>query len=101
MSKEIPTLIFYSLVLVTMVLQLIMWYKRNKFFRTTRTTTDSKIANLGTLLEIVIPVRLTRTPDKTFAPLRKSAVTASNYWIVSLLLTLIVPIILFILTELV
>jgi len=82
-----------------MVLQIIMWYKRGKFLRTINTTADSKIGKLGTMLQVVIPLRLTTSPDGQFKNLRKAAVTASNYWIVSLLLTLIVPIILFNLTQ--
>jgi hypothetical protein len=57
------------------------------------------IEEFGTMLQIVIPARLTSVTCGQFENLRKSAATASYYWIVSLLSTLIVPIILFNLTK--
>jgi hypothetical protein len=71
-----------------------MWYKRNKFIRAIKATTTSKIEELATMLQVVIPVRLRSVDGGQFENLRKSAVTVSNFWIVSMLLTLIVPIIL-------
>ena len=100
MSQEIATGTFYALTVVTGVLQLVMWYRRHKFLRTIKgPNSNSKIEELETMLQIVIPIRLTSVKDGQFENLRKSAVTASNYWILSLLLTLIVPIILFNLTK--
>lgn len=99
MSQEIATGTFYFLVTVTLVLQIIMWYKRDKFLRTIKTDPDSKIEKLGTMLRTVIPVRLPMTPNGQFENLRRRAVKVSNYWIVSLLLTFIVPIILFNFTK--
>lgn len=100
MSQEIATGTFYILTIVTVVLQLVMWYKRNKFLRTIKDSkNNSKIEELETMLRVVIPIRLTSGKGGQFENLRKSAVTASNYWILSLLLTLIVPIILFNLTK--
>jgi hypothetical protein len=91
---------FYMLIFVTVVLQLIMWHKRNKFLRMIKGQTNhSKIEKLETILRVVIPIRLTSTEGGQFENLRKSAVAASNYWIVSLLLTIIAPIILFNLTK--
>jgi hypothetical protein len=96
MSQEIATGTFYILTIVTVILQLVMWYKRNKFLRTIKEQkTNSKIEEIETMLRVVIPIRLSGVKGGQFENLRKSAVTASNYWIASLLLTLIVPIILF------
>src|SRR5687767_10891462 len=100
MNLEIATGTFYILIIVTVVLQFVMWYKRNKFLRTIKgSKNNSKIEELETMLRVVIPIRLTNVKDGQFENLRKSAVIASNYWIVSLLLALMVPIILFNLTK--
>ena len=100
MSQEITTGTFYILAIVTMVLQVIMWYRRNKFLRTIkRPKANSKIEELETMLRVIIPIRLTNVKGGQFENLRKSAVIATNYWKVSLLLTFIVPIILFNLTK--
>jgi len=55
-----------------------MWYKRNKFLRTIKEqTTNSKIEEPGTMLQVVIPVRLTSVTGGQFENLRKSAVIGS------------------------
>jgi hypothetical protein len=96
MSQEIATGTFYLLTMVTLALQLVMWYTRSKFLRTIKgQKNNSKIEELETMLRVVIPIHLTNVNGGQFENLRKSAVTASNCWIASLLLTLIVPIILF------
>jgi hypothetical protein len=96
MSQEIATGTFYLLTIVTVVLQFVMWHKRSKFLRTIRgQKTTSKFEEMETMMRVIIPIRLTRIKGGQFENLRKSAVTASNYWIVSLAVTLILPIILF------
>ena len=106
MNQEIVTGTFYILVGVTIVLQFIMWYKRNKFLRTIKgqqgkliNFKGSRIEEMGTMLQIMIPVKLDIVHGGHLVELRKSAVKASNYWILSLLLTLILPIILINLTK--
>src|SRR5687768_2430309 len=106
MSQEIATGTLYILVMVTMVLQFVMWYRRNKFLRTIKgqqgkliNFKGSRIAEMGTMLQVVIPFKLDIVQGGQLEELRKSAVKASNYWIVSLILTLILPIILFNLTK--
>jgi hypothetical protein len=106
MSQEIATGTAYILVMVTMVLQFFMWYRRNKFLRTIKgqqgkliNFKGSRVEELGTMLRIVIPVKLDNVDGGQIEELRKSAVKASNYWIISLLVTIILPIISFNLTK--
>jgi hypothetical protein len=106
MNQEIATGTFYILVIVTLVLQIIMWYRRNKFLRTVKGQRGQiinfkgpRIEELGTMLQTVFPVKLDNVQDGQLQELRKSAVKASNYWMVSLFLTLILPIILSNLTK--
>jgi hypothetical protein len=105
MNQEIATGTFYILAILTFTLQLLMYYRRGKFLRTSKGQREiinfkgRKIEELVTLLRIVIPVKLTSVKDGQLEQLRKSAVTASNYWIVSLLLTFVLPLILFNLTK--
>ena len=104
MNQEIATGTFYILAILTVTLQFLMYCRRGKFLRTSKgqgqiiNFKGSKIEELATLLRIVIPVKLTSVKDVQLEQLRKSAVTASNYWIVSLLLTFVLPLILFNLT---
>jgi uncharacterized membrane protein YbjE (DUF340 family) len=94
MSDEIASLVFFVFFCLTFILQLIMWYKRGRFLKRTRAQkTFSRIEEMETMLQIIIPIKLAGVYGKQFESLRKSAVAASNYWIVSLLLTIIIPII--------
>ena len=106
MSQEIATWTFYILVIVTMVLQIIMWYRRNKFLRTIKGQQGQlinfkgpQLEELGIMLQIVFPVKLDKVKEGRLQELRKSAVKASRYFLISLLVTLILPIILFNLTD--
>lgn len=99
MRQEIATGTFYILVTVTMVLQFVMWYRRNKFLRTLNAQQAKlingkrlRISELGTMLKIIIPVKLDTVHGGQIEELRKSAVKASNYWVVSLILTVFLPI---------
>ena len=106
MSQEIATGAFYVLVMVTMALQFVMWYRRNKFLRMIKgqqgqliNFKGSRIMEMETMLQIIIPVKLDIVHGGQLEDLRTSAVRASNYWVASLMLTLILPIILFNLTK--
>ncbi len=101
MSGEITTIFFYILCFLTVTLQAIMWYTRSRFLKaiSERGLPGSKLADLETMLRIVIPIKLNKVNDQGTEQLRRSAVKASNYWLISLLLTLILPPILFGLTN--
>jgi hypothetical protein len=106
MSQEIATTTFYILVIVTVVLQIIMYYKRNKFLRTIKgqhghviNFKGSQIEEMWMLLQIVFPIKLDTVQGGQLQELRKSAVKATNHWIVSLIFTLTLPIILFTLIK--
>jgi len=106
MNQEIATWTFYILAIVTMLLQVDMWFKRNKFLRTIKGQAGpivnfrgSSMEELGIMIQIVFPLKLDTAHTEPMEELRKSAVKASRYWIVSLLLTLILPILLFNLTT--
>lgn len=49
---------------------------------------------VGAILLIVLPLKLDVVKEKPLCELRKSAVKVSNYWIASLVSTLILPIVL-------
>jgi hypothetical protein len=101
MSNEIATWIFYILVMVAMVLQVFMWHKRSRFLRAakerqlTNLNRSSRVENFEIMLLTVIPTKLRAVSGGQFEELRKSAVKATNYWIVSLMLMLLLPILLF------
>lgn len=99
MNQEIATGTFYALIVATLALQFAMCYKRSRFLRSIKVRTGqklkgSKIEALRTMLRIVIPVKL-HPGGGHLEALRKSAVRVSIYWMISLALTLIVPVIIF------
>ena len=106
MSSGITTATFYVLILVTMVLQLTMYFKRAKFLKTHRGLSGLKtnlmrpgIQDFGTIMQIIFPVKLANVQDGQLAELRKSATRFSTYWIISLLTTLTLPILIYNLLE--
>lgn len=106
MASTITTMTFYTLAIVTVVLQLTMYFKRAEFLRTIKKPEGLKtnlkgfvIQDLGTMLQIIFPVKLESTQNGQMNELRKSATKFSTYWIISLLTTLILPILIFKLLE--
>ena len=106
MSSGITTISFYILILVTIVLQLTMYFKRAKFLKTVRGLSGLKtnlmrrgIQDFGTIMQIIFPVKLPNVQDEQLAELRKSATRFSTYWIISLLAALTLPILIYNLLE--
>jgi magnesium-transporting ATPase (P-type) len=98
MNQEIATMAFFVLVLITVLLQFIMWNRRRTFLRALETP-KSRFEELTMMLEIIIPIKLRSAGNNPqLDVLRKSAVKASIYWMISLLLTFLIPVILFRLT---
>jgi hypothetical protein len=78
-----------------------MYIDRAKFIRTLKRhktnsidTNGSRIEQLGQMMQIFLPIKLESTTDEKIDELRISAIKSSRYWIVSLLTTLILPILL-------
>lgn len=100
MTPEIITVTFYILVIITITLQLIMYFERARFLRTLQGQPviafrrEATIRELTTKLRIWFPTKLPRASDPRLEELRRSAVNASNYWMISLSVTLIIPAIL-------
>jgi hypothetical protein len=105
MTSTIATVLFFVLALVTIALQLMMYADRAKFLKTIKgqkglfSFSGSSIDRLATMMQIVFPVKLEIATDEKLNKLRESAVKTSRYWMISLLATLMLPIILFKLLE--
>jgi hypothetical protein len=106
MSSTIVTGTFYILIMVTVMLQLTMYLKRAKFIRTLKERdrlslklNGPGIQGLGTMMQIILPVKLENVQDGQLNELRKSANKVSIYWMISLLTTMTVPILLYKLLE--
>jgi len=104
MSSGITTMTFFILTLVTVSLQLTMYFKRAKFLNTFKrqrglTTNSRGIQDFGTMIQVIFPVKLENIQDGQLGELRKSAIKFSTYWVISLLATLTVPILLYKLLE--
>lgn len=101
MTSTITTVSFFVLALVTMALQLMMYVDRAKFLRTLKgqkglfSLSGSSIDRFGTMMQIIFPVKLEIVTDEKLNKLRESAVNSSRYWVISLFVTLTVPILLF------
>jgi hypothetical protein len=55
----------------------------------------SGIDRLGTVIQIIFPVKLEIVKDEKLNKLRESALRSSRYWMISLFVTLTLPILLF------
>jgi hypothetical protein len=106
MSFEIATITFYILVFVTVTLQLSMHFRRAKFLRAIKeqqgpliNLKGPRIERFVIMLQIFLPIKLATGNTEAHENLRKSAVRASIYWVISMLLTFILPVILFNLTD--
>jgi len=102
MSSEITTWTFYILFLVTIMLQMTRYSTRAKFFTALNRKSGLRInlkgvrvEDLRTAIQIVFPVRLESVQDEHLNELKKTATKFSTYWIISLLTTLILPILMY------
>jgi len=102
MSSGITAMTFYILMLVTLTLQMTMYFKRAKFLKTLKglsgLKTKSKglgVQDLGTMMQIIFPVKLESVQDGQLKELRESATKVSAYWVISLLSTLTLPILMY------
>lgn len=97
--KEIETVTFYALLLVTVILQLTMYFERARFLKTLKGKSALRvkplglpILDLGIMIQIVFPVRLEKVESQPLIGLRAAATKYTTYWIISLSITLVLPI---------
>lgn len=102
MSSTITTITFLILTLVTVFLGLMMSLDRAKFVRTLKGQTGffSNLTRSGpdeflTMIQIYLPIKLDAAPDEKTKRLRDAAVKSTRYAMISTLITVIVPVILF------
>jgi len=96
MTSAIATVSFIFLAFVTMALQLMMYLDRAKFLKTLKgqKVRESSIDKLGTMMQIIFPVKLEIVTDDKLNKMRESAVKSSRYWMISLFVMLTFPILL-------
>lgn len=106
MISAITTVTFVVLTLVTAFLGVIMCLDRAKFVRALRRQTGvfpnfvrSGPSELLALIQIFFPVKLEAASGERTKALRDAAVTSTRYAMISLLITIIVPVILFKILE--
>src|SRR5688572_7383160 len=106
MSSTITLLTFYVLALVTVVLQLMMIVDRARFVRKLKgekavilNLKGSAVKKFKTIIQVLFPVKLEMATDEKLNQLRKSAIKSSMYWIISALITLTLPLLLYKLLE--
>lgn len=106
MISAITTVVLIILALVTGILALIMFLDRAKYVRALRGRTGifpnfirSGPGELLTLIQIFLPVTLEAASDEKTKALRDAAVTSTRYVIISWIVTIIVPVILFRILE--
>jgi hypothetical protein len=91
MTNEIVTALFYFLFGVTAFLQLIMYYRRNKFLQALYSLAPKKKGHeMEIALQVVIPMTLKDDSRLALQSLRLRAIKATRFWFISLILSFVV-----------
>jgi hypothetical protein len=102
MSSTITTFIFLALGLLTSILTVIMYLHRSRFIRTLKGQKNSFV-NISihnpdgfmTMLQIYFPVKLENVEGEKLEQLRDTAVKSTRRAMISLLITIPMPVIIF------